>query len=199
MSTDDGPQSTPVRRGVADTKELLISFYLITGKITDIQKYEKRRSFSEKVSILHVNLNLFVSIQTQYVPDFKEGMKIRIWNAPNDLNVLLEAWEKEGFLVKVDENPSFMLAFVQTEDEVRKYLLEMHALSPWDEAIWIAYPKDTSKKYKPQINRDSDWKAVGALDYEGVRQIAIDEDWSALRFRKLKFNKTLTRSFSAKD
>ncbi|SEG07980.1 hypothetical protein SAMN03080598_02422 [Algoriphagus boritolerans DSM 17298 = JCM 18970] len=130
---------------------------------------------------------------------FKEGMKIRIWNAPIDLNALFKAWGEEGFLAKSNEKPTFLLAFVQTEEEVEKYFTEMHALSSEDEAIWMAYPKGTSKKYKPQINRDSGWKAVGNLDYEGVRQIAIDEDWSALRFRKLKFIKTLTRSFSTKD
>lgn len=130
---------------------------------------------------------------------FKEGMKIRIWNTPNDLNSLFISWEKEGFLSEPDEKPTFMIAFVQTEEEVRKYFLEMNALSPGDEAIWMAYPKGTSKKYKPQINRDSGWKIVGDMDYEGVRQIAIDEDWSALRFRKLKFIKTLTRNFSAKN
>lgn len=131
--------------------------------------------------------------------NFKDGMLIRIWNGPNELNSLFEAWEKEGLIAKSQEKPTFLIAFVQTEEEVRKYFLELHALSPEDEAIWMAYPKGTSKKYKPQINRDSGWKIVGDMDYEGVRQIAIDEDWSALRFRKLKFIKTLTRSFSAKN
>ena len=131
--------------------------------------------------------------------NFKEGMKIRIWNGPNDLNYLFESWKKDGLLAHPEENPSFMLAFVQTEEEVRKYFLEMHSCSPEDELIWLAYPKGTSKKYKAQINRDSGWKIVGELDYEGVRQIAIDEDWSALRFRKLRYIKTLTRKFSAKN
>lgn len=131
--------------------------------------------------------------------NFKEGMKIRIWNEPSDLNYLLESWEKDGFLAQSGEKPNFMLAFVQTETEVRTYFHEMHELSPEDEVIWMAYPKGTSKKYKSQINRDSGWKIVGKLDYEGVRQIAIDEDWSALRFRKLRYIKTLTRKFSAKN
>jgi hypothetical protein len=130
---------------------------------------------------------------------FKEGMKIRIWNGPHDLKPLFDSWEKEGLLTAPHENPTFMLAFVQTEVEVEKYFKEMHALSPEDEAIWLAYPKGTSKKYKAQINRDSGWKFVGKMDYEGVRQIAIDENWSALRFRKIKFIKTMTRKFSAKN
>lgn len=131
--------------------------------------------------------------------NFKEGMKIRVWNVPNDLNPMIQSWRKEGLMAGENEKPTFMLAFVKTEAEVRKYFPELHALAPEDEAIWMAYPKGTSKKYKAQINRDSGWKVIGDYDYEGVRQIAIDEDWSALRFRKIKFIKTLTRKFSAKN
>ncbi len=131
--------------------------------------------------------------------NFKEGMKIRIWNAPIDLKPLIETWEKEGLMAESNEKPTFLLAFVQTEEEVRKFFPELHSLSPEDETLWMAYPKGTSKKYNPQINRDSGWKIVGEHDYEGVRQIAIDEDWSALRFRKVKFIKTMTRKFSAKN
>ena len=34
----------------------------------------------------------------------------------------------------------------------------------------------------------------GAAGFEPVRQVAIDEDWSALRFRRVEHVKTLTRS-----
>ena len=32
-----------------------------------------------------------------------------------------------------------------------------------------------------------------------MRQVAIDEDWSALRFRKVEHIKTMTRSFAATE
>jgi len=131
--------------------------------------------------------------------NFKDGMAIQIWNGPIELNSLFETWEKEGLIAKPEQKPTFLIAFVQTEEDVRKFFPELHALSPEDEVLWMAYPKGSSKKYKSQINRDSGWKIVGEHDYEGVRQIAIDDDWSALRFRKLKFIKTLTRSFSTKN
>lgn len=131
--------------------------------------------------------------------NWKEGMKIRIWNIPTELSELVESWEKEGLTASEKENPDFMLAFVQTEEEVEKYFSQMHELSPEDEAIWLAYPKGTSKRYKSKINRDKGWKYLGQFEYEGVRQIAIDEDWSALRFRKIRFIKTMTRKFSVKN
>lgn len=131
--------------------------------------------------------------------NFKPEMKIQIWNTPEEMTSFIQAWEKEGFLAKEGERPTFMLAFVYSKEDIDRYFEAMHALSPEDESLWVAYPKGTSKKYKVKINRDSGWTKVGELDYEAVRQIAINEDWSALRFRKLKYIKTLTRKFSAKN
>ncbi|GMQ24790.1 hypothetical protein Aoki45_14720 [Algoriphagus sp. oki45] len=130
--------------------------------------------------------------------NFKAGMKAQIWNAPEELASLIQTWKKDGFLVENEEKADFLLAFVYSKEDIDQYFEAMHALSPEDEALWVAYPKGTSKKYKVKINRDSGWTKAGELDYEAVRQIAINEDWSALRFRKLKYIKTLTRKFSAK-
>ena len=58
----------------------------------------------------------------------------------------------------------------------------------------MIYPKGTSKKYKCEFNRDSGWPALGAGGYEPVRMVAIDEDWSALRFRKAEKIKSMTRN-----
>lgn len=129
---------------------------------------------------------------------WKEGMNIQTWNAPPELKELIESWKSAG-LINPEAKPDFMLAFVQTEEEVRKYFFEMQAKAPEDQQIWLAYPKGSSKRYKAQINRDSGWKYLGEFDFEGVRQIAINEDWSALRFRKTKFIKVMSRKFSVKD
>jgi len=50
--------------------------------------------------------------------------------------------------------------------------------------------------YRCDFNRDTGWVALGEIGFEGVRQIAIDEDWTALRFRRVEFIKTLTRDAS---
>ncbi|WP_296701029.1 hypothetical protein [Algoriphagus sp.] len=129
---------------------------------------------------------------------WKEGMNIQIWNCPSELLNIIQEWKKEGW-VDSKKQPDFMLAFVQNEEEVRKYFSEMHDLVHEDQQIWLAYPKGSSKRYKSQINRDSGWSFLGEFDFEAVRQIAINEDWSALRFRKTKFIKVMTRKFSVKD
>lgn len=45
--------------------------------------------------------------------------------------------------------------------------------------LWIAYPKGN----KADINRDSLWKIVAEYGMRPNSQIAIDDTWSALRFR----------------
>ncbi|REG81876.1 hypothetical protein [Algoriphagus antarcticus] len=129
---------------------------------------------------------------------WKDGMNIQIWNAPPELKALISSWKSKG-LINPEAKSDFMLAFVQTEAEVEKYFFEMQKLAPKDQQIWIAYPKGSSKRYKAQINRDSGWSYLGNFDYEAVRQIAINEDWSALRFRSTKYVKVMTRTFSVKD
>lgn len=48
--------------------------------------------------------------------------------------------------------------------------------------FWIAYPKKTGA-IETDMSRDQGWDTVQALGYEPVRQVAIDDTWSALRFR----------------
>jgi hypothetical protein len=62
-----------------------------------------------------------------------------------------------------------------------------------DAIVWFAYPKGTSKKYKSQIGRDNGWNMLGQEGFEPVRMVAIDEDWSAKRFRRAGFIKSMTR------
>ncbi|WP_245752885.1 hypothetical protein [Algoriphagus hitonicola] len=131
--------------------------------------------------------------------NFKEGMKIKIWNLPEELHHLRSDWNKSGHLAKESEKADFLLAFVQSEDEIKDIFPQLEKTCKSDELLWMAYPKGSSKKYKVSINRDSGWGIAGKYDFEVVRQIAINEDWSALRFRSIKFIKTLSRKFSTKD
>ena len=49
-------------------------------------------------------------------------------------------------------------------------------------ALWVAYPKGN----KADINRDSLWPILAEYGLRPISQVAIDEVWSALRFRPLK-------------
>ena len=58
-------------------------------------------------------------------------------------------------------------------------------LAKGDAVVWFAYPKGSSKRYKSEVNRDDSWASVGQEGFEPVRMVAIDEDWSALRVRRV--------------
>ena len=46
-------------------------------------------------------------------------------------------------------------------------------------AFWVAYPKGG----KADINRDSLWPIIAEFNMRPAGQVAIDDHWSALRFR----------------
>jgi hypothetical protein len=131
--------------------------------------------------------------------NFKEGMKIQIRNCPEELKHLEIDWQKINLLAQDSEQVDFLLGFVHDEDELKFLFERIKPLLNADELLWIAYPKKSSKRYESSINRDKGWKILGDHGYEGVRQISINEDWSALRWRNVKFIKKMTRKFSAKD
>jgi hypothetical protein len=91
--------------------------------------------------------------------------------------------------------PPFAIAFVRTPAEVEA-AAALAASRPGDAVVWLAYPKASSKRYRCGFNRDSGWAAMGAAGFEGVRQVAIDGDWSALRFRRVEYIRSLKRQES---
>ncbi|MGI6768839.1 MAG: hypothetical protein ACOX43_07155 [Bacilli bacterium] len=87
----------------------------------------------------------------------------------------------------------FVLVFVKSGEEISQYSELILPKIKDDGIVWFAYPKKSSKKYKVAISRDIGWETLGDYNFEPVRQISIDEDWSALRFRKVEFIKSFTR------
>jgi hypothetical protein len=65
-----------------------------------------------------------------------------------------------------------------------------------DGVIWFCYPKKSSKKYSSGIDRDHGWKVLNDSGFHGVRLIAVDTDWSALRFRNKKYIKSTSERFN---
>jgi len=84
----------------------------------------------------------------------------------------------------------FSLAFVTRQSEVDALAPKIASRAKGDAAVWFAYPKGTSKKYKCDFNRDTGWAALKAAGFDTVRSIAIDEDWTGLRFRRTEFIKS---------
>jgi len=90
----------------------------------------------------------------------------------------------------------FALAFATTKVQVDAFAEWVGKATVGDAIVWVAYPKGTSKKYRREFNRDNGWDRFGENGFEPVRMVAIDQDWSALRFRRVTFIKKMTRSFA---
>jgi hypothetical protein len=80
----------------------------------------------------------------------------------------------------------FILAFVTRQEQVNELSTVLVRKTDDNSVFWFAYPKQTSKKYKCDFNRDNGWKILESLGFGSVRMVAIDDDWSALRFRKFE-------------
>jgi hypothetical protein len=73
------------------------------------------------------------------------------------------------------------LIFVNDASSTRTILSANAADLAKPAALWIVYPKAN----RTDINRDSLWPIVGEFGMRPNSQIAIDDVWSALRFRAL--------------
>ena len=97
--------------------------------------------------------------------------------------------------VTIVRNPSkpkavrFAVAFAATQVQLDRASKVLAAAVEGDAVLWFVYPKGTSKRYSCEFNRDSGWGIIRAAGFESVRMVAIDEDWSALRFRRLEYVK----------
>ena len=92
----------------------------------------------------------------------------------------------------------FMILFVRKAADVKEIVpVALHNLVV-DGVLWFCYPKKTSKKYSSDIDRDHGWEALNDLGFFGIRMVAIDEEWSALRFRNIKYIKAVSERFAVK-
>lgn len=121
--------------------------------------------------------------------NFKDQQEIVVLNAPESFEpelAKLSAVAAHQSLSTVKET-TFVLAFVTRKSEVDSLAPQIAKRAKGDAIVWFAYPKGSSKKYKCDFNRDTGWTGLNKLGFETVRAIAIDEDWTALRFRRSEY------------
>ena len=118
--------------------------------------------------------------------NFKDHETLVVLSAPPGFENALRQLKGVKILRDAKDSPSieFALAFVTQRKEVdlvaRKLIKKLAA----DAVLWFAYPKGTSRTIKSEVNRDTGWDVLRAAGFDTVRLVAIDADWSALRFRR---------------
>lgn len=131
--------------------------------------------------------------------NYKDQGQIFVINAPKSFEKEMDEMATTT-VVKTNlgatREVEFFIGFVTKQKEVDDLTKKVAPLIKGDGLLWFAYPKGSSKKYKCEFNRDNGWNELGKHGFEPVRMVAIDEDWSALRFRKAGNIKTMTRNFA---
>ena len=122
----------------------------------------------------------------------KDQNPLLIMNAPAEYKLVLASVSVHYDLTP-KQKYSFIQLFVRSKVEIEHDAEQVIYALDGDGMLWVAYPKKSSKKYTSDISRDSGWEIFGKHSFEPVRQIAIDEDWSALRFRNVDYIKDLKR------
>jgi hypothetical protein len=123
---------------------------------------------------------------------YGEQGRIAVLNAPGEFHERITGLLPD---VQIDTEINarylydFMIAFTPVSADVERLgPVCVHNLSD-DGKLWMAYPKGTSRRFTSDINRDRGWDTVEKTGFRRVSQVAIDNDWSALRFRNAKYVK----------
>lgn len=89
----------------------------------------------------------------------------------------------------------FALVFALSQQQLNNVMKEVFPALSAETKLWVAYPK-TSSKIVSDLNRDCSWDLLIKNGYESVRQVAVDNVWSAIRFKKVETIPNKDRSFS---
>lgn len=77
----------------------------------------------------------------------------------------------------------FALVFAVSQKQLVGILNDVVPVLQEDAKLWIAYPKLASK-IASDLSRDKNWDFVSDHGFEPVRLIALDNVWSAARFKR---------------
>jgi hypothetical protein len=121
--------------------------------------------------------------------NLREHRKILVVNAPRSFEGVIKSLQGVRIQRSVAQTKdvAFALVFATKQTELDRIAKAIVARATGDALLWFAYPKGTSKRYSCELNRDRGWDVLRKSGFDCVRQVAIDEDWSALRFRRVEF------------
>ena len=106
--------------------------------------------------------------------NLKPGAELRVLGKPKDV-------ELGDVAVTTSAKAEGVLVFVKRVAELDAKCAPVVAAAREDRIAWVAYPK--AGQLGTDLNRDVLWKNLVKHKIQGVRQIALDSVWSAMRFR----------------
>lgn len=111
----------------------------------------------------------------------KDSSNFYVVNCPDELNELLSG---QGLKQQVDFDyyqSGGILLFVWNSTDLNAKIERFIRDSDADNH-WMAFPKRVSK-VATDLRRDHGWEKLSRFDWIAVRQVSINDQWSAMRFR----------------
>lgn len=99
---------------------------------------------------------------------------LRVLNAP-------QGWKIDAPVAVPADADAAVLLFVRDRAELAELGEPALAAARADRLAWIAYPK--AGQLGTDLSRDILWSELAGRGVRPVRQVSIDDVWSALRFR----------------
>ncbi len=90
----------------------------------------------------------------------------------------------------------FALIFAFSQKQLKEILRDVIPALHSEAKFWVAYPK-ASSKIASDLCRDASWDFITEHGFETVRLIAVDNLWSAARFKKPDVEPKTAPSFSS--
>ncbi len=113
----------------------------------------------------------------------KPGHHVAVLNAPEGYAERLQPLP-EGAELRSDLSPDLdlVLLFVRSSADVQRLVPGVVDSLPLDRLLWVAYMKGGARA-GTDLNRDILWKLMERYGLAGVSLVALDDTWSAMRFR----------------
>jgi hypothetical protein len=108
----------------------------------------------------------------------KSGQSVAVVNRPQDASLDLGS---DHPVVPAAEAADAVIVFSTTSAELGRLSDQFVPTAKRDALTWVAYPK--AGKLGTDLNRDVLAELVKARGVQPVRQVALDDVWSALRLR----------------
>lgn len=124
----------------------------------------------------------------------KPGMSALIYGQPDGLAAVAALpegalWAGAGPMLAGDEEferalgaADFVVGFASDQAQAEQRIAEVSPAIERGAVVWLAYPKG-SKAAGHDVSRDTIWRAANRVGFVLNSNIAVDDVWSAVRFR----------------
>lgn len=109
----------------------------------------------------------------------KPGFKVLLANAPDGFSGALGPLPEGAALAPAGQAADLILLFVTSLVQLKAALPELKPLLKGGGLFWIAWRKGGVG----EVTRDNMWPIAALFNLQPVANVAVDEEWSALRFK----------------